>query len=342
MGHQIGWGLMLVLAGRHAQRQLRGPHEAALRLALGEHLAGLLGHGIADSPLDHRGGHGSSSWRACFSKLPAGCWPRLPSSDSPGALAAVLFGQGIARVGLALGFAVILGITSSFGSLLPLAILHPDQLGTRHGVALIAGTLVMIVGLVFLALAGKRREREQASATAASEHSGFGVGLIICILSGVFSSMLNFAFVFGEEMRQLSLHAGASTAMSGNAIWALAVSCGFLPNAAYCIYLLNKNHTWGVFQEKAAGADYTLGATLMGFLWYSGVVVYGMGADALGALGGIVGWPVYMSVDIIAGIAWGFLGGEWKGASRTALGYCLTGIAILFLAIGVISLGNAS
>ena len=120
------------------------------------------------------------------------------------------------------------------------------------------------------------------------------------------------------------------------------MSCGSLPNAGYCIYLLNKNHTWGVFQEKAGGAAYALGAALMGFLWYIGVVVYGMGADALGALGGIVGWPVYMSVDIIAGIVWGFLGGEWKGASRTALGYCLTGIAILFLAIGVISLGNAS
>ena len=78
----------------------------------------------------------------------------------------------------------------------------------------------------------------------------------------------------------------------------------------------------------------------MGVLWYSGIVVYGMGGDALGKLGGIVGWPVFMSVDIVAGIAWGFLGGEWKGASRRALGYCLTGIAILFVAIGVISLGN--
>ena len=80
----------------------------------------------------------------------------------------------------------------------------------------------------------------------------------------------------------------------------------------------------------------------MGFLWYSGLVVYGMGTDALGTLGKIVGWPVFMSVDIIAGILWGFLGGEWKDASRTARGYCLTGIVILFLAIGVISLGNAS
>ena len=79
-----------------------------------------------------------------------------------------------------------------------------------------------------------------------------------------------------------------------------------------------------MFREKAAGAGYALGAALMGLLWYSGLVVYGMGADALGALGGIVGWPVFMSVDIIAGMLWGFLGGEWKGASRTAC-YCSSG-----------------
>jgi L-rhamnose-H+ transport protein len=254
----------------------------------------------------------------------------------------LLFGQGIARVGMALGFAVILGITSSFGSLLPLAILHPDQLGTRQGVTLIAGTLVMAVGLVFLALAGKRREREQAVDHSTSEHASFGVGLLICILAGVFSSMLNFAFVFGEEMRQISLSTGTSSAMSGNGIWALAVSCGFLPNAAYCIYLLNKNHTWGTFRDKAAGANYALGATLMGAIWYGGLVVYGMGTDTLGTLGKIVGWPVFMSLDIVTGIVWGFLGSEWKGASRAALGYCLTGIAVLFLAIGVISFGNAS
>ena len=39
---------------------------------------------------------------------------------------ATLFGHGISRVGMALGFALILGITASFGSLLPLAVLHPE------------------------------------------------------------------------------------------------------------------------------------------------------------------------------------------------------------------------
>ena len=105
-----------------------------------------------------------------------------------------LFGIGISRVGMALGFAIILGITASFGSLFPLAVLHPEELHTRHGEGLMLGTAVMIVGLLFLALAGKRRERDMGATGTA--RSGFFLGLMICIFSGLFSSMLNFQFRF--------------------------------------------------------------------------------------------------------------------------------------------------
>src|ERR1700733_11994698 len=74
-------------------------------------------------------------------------------------IGATLFGLGISRVGMALGFALILGITASFGSLLPLAILHSDELMAKRGLALMTGTAVMVVGLVFLALAGRAREQ---------------------------------------------------------------------------------------------------------------------------------------------------------------------------------------
>jgi L-rhamnose-H+ transport protein len=341
MGHQIGWGLILVCVGG----MLNGSFAAPMKRLSGWRwentwlvyaLTGLVIFPwvIALVTIPHAG--------AVLQQTSGSVLVRVALFGFAWGIGAVLFGQGIARVGLALGFAVILGISSSFGSLLPLVILHPDQLGTRQGLALIAGTLVMMVGLVFLAMAGTRRERDQSAGAATSERAGFGLGLFICILSGVFSAMLNFAFVFGEEMRQVSLRAGASTAMSGNAVWALAVSAGFLANAGYCVYLLNRNHTWNVYWEKSGGAAYTLGGTLMGLLWYSGVVVYGMGADALGSLGKIVGWPVFMSIDILTGILWGFFSGEWKGASRTARAYCLAGILVLFLAIGVISWGNAT
>jgi len=254
-------------------------------------------------------------------------------------IGATLFGLGISRVGLALGFALILGITASFGSLLPMAILHPDQLTTRRGIALITGTLVMVLGLILLGLAGRARERE--AGTKENERSGFTMGLIICIFSGIFSSMLNFSFVFGDELRLRALQLGASSAMAANPIWALAVSGGFLANCIYCVQLLNKNRTWGLFRRRNSGLHWLLGIT-MGLLWFGGTLTYGVGARFMGVLGGIIGWPIFMTIDIIAALFWGAASGEWKGASRRALSYNWAGIAILLFAIAIISAGGAT
>ncbi len=247
-----------------------------------------------------------------------------------------LFGLGIARVGMALGFALILGITASFGSLFPLAILHPEQLSNRRGLGMILGTVVMTAGLVFLARAGKIRERDLSQT---SSGSGFTVGLVICVFSGIFSSMLNFSFLFGDELRLRALHTGAGAAMAANPIWALTVTGGFVSNFVYCVYLLNRNKTWIAYHKHRSLAFWLLGITT-GLLWFGGTVLYGMGAVSLGALGGIIGWPIFMTLDIVVAVFWGAVSGEWKGASRRAVAYCWVGIGILLASIGIISAAN--
>jgi L-rhamnose-H+ transport protein len=251
-------------------------------------------------------------------------------------MGATLFGLGISRVGMALGFALILGITASFGSLFPLLILHPEQLSDRRGLGLILGTIVMTIGLIFLARAGQIRERDLSQT---SSGSGFTVGLVICVLSGIFSSMLNFSFLFGDELRLRALQTGTSAIMAANPIWALTVTGGFVANLVYCVYLLNRNRTWGVYGEHSSAAYWLLGIST-GLLWFSGTALYGMGAAELGTLGGIIGWPIFMTLDIIVALFWGAVSGEWKGASRRALTYCWIGIGILLVSIGVISAAN--
>ncbi len=248
-----------------------------------------------------------------------------------------LFGLGIHRVGMALTFAVVLGITASLGSLLPLAVLHPEELPTRQGAFLLAGLAIVILGIVLCALAGRRRERETSRESAKTGSGGFGVGLAICILSGIFSAMLNFSFVFGTPLDQAARAQGATPAMASNAIWALALSAGFLANAGYCVYLLQKNRTWGLLTQPGVPKRYWLGAMVMGLVWFFGISFYGMGATELGALGGVLGWPVFMAMNIIAANLWGAATGEWKGTSRTTYGYSWAGISALLIAIYVIS-----
>ena len=97
-----------------------------------------------------------------------------------------LFGIGISRVGMALGFAIILGITASFGSFFPLAVLHPEELHTQRGIALMVGTATMIVGLLFLA---PRRET-----TRARQRSRRDDALGICARLGYLYFFRNFFF----------------------------------------------------------------------------------------------------------------------------------------------------
>jgi L-rhamnose-H+ transport protein len=252
----------------------------------------------------------------------------------------MLFGLGIARLGLALGFAIILGITASLGSLLPLAILHPERLVTRQGLALMIGTLIVVLGIALCSIAGRRRERETAVTTQSTPRSGFGVGLIICIFSGMLSAMLNFAFLFGKEFQELSLSTGASPTVASNPIWALALSAGFISNGGYCIYLLQKNRTWATFSAPMSSGGYWLGGILMGFLWFGSIAFYGMGAARLGALGGIIGWPVYMAMIIVTANLWGAVTGEWAKASPRSVAYSWSGITLLLIAIYVISLAG--
>jgi L-rhamnose-H+ transport protein len=252
-----------------------------------------------------------------------------------------LFGLGISRVGMALTFAIVLGITASIGSLVPLVVVRADQLFTPQGYSLLAGLVIVIVGIVLCSVAGHRREQEASPPSARREGAGFGLGLAICIFAGVFSAMLNFSFVFGKGLQQLTLAMGAKPAMASNLVWALALSSGFLANAGYCVYLLQKNRTWAVLTQGNVPARYWLGAVLMGTVWFFGIVAYGMGAVDLGTLGAVVGWPLFMAMNIIAANAWGAATGEWRGSSRLTYGYSWAGIAVLLVAIYVISRGSA-
>ena len=257
-------------------------------------------------------------------------------------IGSTLVGLGITRVGMALGFAIILGITGALGSLLPLAILRSDQLWTRQGYTVMAGLVVVTAGIILSSIAGGRRERELAAQVHVPAQTGFVTGLVICVLAGVFSSLLNFSFVFGKNLQQLSLAAGARPAMASSPIWVVILGAGFFANAGYCVYLLQKDRGWKLLTSGQNIRAYWLGSIVMGAVWFSGIAIYGMGVAALGPLGAIIGWPVFMVMIIMAANVWGVLTGEWKGASRVVYAYSCVGLVVLLSGIYVISLGGGS
>ena len=128
--------------------------------------------------------------------------------------------------------------------------------------------------------------------------------------------------------------------MASNAVWAVAPTAGFVINAGYCVLLLNRNRTWGLFAADRFRASAWLKSSTMGILCFGSFLVYGVGATALGSLGGIVGWPLFLSMSLITSSLLGALSGEWRNAPRRASWYSLGGIAILMIAIVLISRGG--
>lgn len=251
-------------------------------------------------------------------------------------IGSTLFGLGISRIGMALGFAIILGMTSVLGSLIPMIILHPAELNTHNGHVLLGGLAVVVVGIVICARAGALRDRDHEAASPTGKQGAFAAGFLICIFSGILSPMLNIGFSFGEPIQKAAAAHGAVLGMDANSIWVPGLAGGFLINAGYAMYLLSKNKTWGLFTAEGTTAWHWLGSALMGALWFGGMSIYGIGTAIMGPLGKVVGWPVFMSVVIVTANVNGLLSGEWKGAKTSSLALAWAGIALLVIAIIVV------
>jgi L-rhamnose-H+ transport protein len=257
-------------------------------------------------------------------------------------IAVVTFGLGCELLGLALGYAIILGLGTSIGSLVPLIGQHRDLLWARPGIGTMGGVLLLTVAVIMFSVAGSQREKIlkglKGSAVEIQQKGGvnatFFAGLIVCIICGVLNPLYNIAYAYGAEIQSQAVRFGAAPVNAGNAVWLLITNAGYLPSLIYCLFLLKKKTTWKTF--KAGNTWYWLFPPLMGFMWMSGTVLYGRGANLIGSLGPVIGWPLLMSVMVLTANLWGFYAGEWKGVRGAPVRLATGGLTILVAAMFVL------
>jgi L-rhamnose-H+ transport protein len=264
-------------------------------------------------------------------------------------LGAVTFGQSISILGMSLAFAISIGLTLALGALVPMA-KSPDDFLTASGAVITAGVALMLVGVVVSAIAGSLKEKqlrqvareagEEAQGAAAGVPPGlFAKGLTLCILSGLFNPMLNFASSFGDAIRKAAKEAGAGDGGASDAIWAVTLLGGFVSNAVYCALLLTRKKTWSGYAGSRT-ADHWILAMVMGVTWVASIAIYGRAVGFMGKLGNSAGWAITMGCCIAASNAWGMALGEWRQGKGKPLRTMLIGLAVILLAIGVIGFGN--
>jgi L-rhamnose-H+ transport protein len=251
-------------------------------------------------------------------------------------IAQVLFGITVANLGMALGFAIVISLGSTFGTLVPLLVQRPEVLSSGKGALLLTGMAVMLAGTAVCGYAGRLRERTEA---APGQHRGsaFRASMLLAVFCGFLAPMINFGFAFGNGIVRQASQLGVAPGNTSFVVWPAVLLGGLLPNIGYAAYLLTRNRTWGLFRAGWSDAGWSVVA---GFLWAGALLLYGIASRQLGALGTSAGWGLYQILMIICANVSGLLTGEWSAAGRRPVRALLAGLFLLAVATVSMSLAN--
>jgi len=253
-------------------------------------------------------------------------------------VAQILFGISVRRLGMSVGYAIIVGLGAVFGTLVPLFAGQRKFVSNAALFEILAGVSVMVLGIALTACGGQVRERAASPEfTRTLQQEGYLAAVLLAVLCGVMAPMLNYAFAFGQKLASTAVQLGSSPEAAAYAVWPVALLGGLIPNIAYCVYLLQKNRNWATFAESGSDCAW---AALMGILWIGGISSYGVASVYLGALGTSIGWGLLQIFMIMAATVSGLLTAEWKNASRNAIALMSTGMAALIGATVLLSVGS--
>ncbi|MEI8115618.1 MAG: L-rhamnose/proton symporter RhaT, partial [Bacteroidia bacterium] len=255
-----------------------------------------------------------------------------------------LWGIGLSRIGLSLGYAITMGTMALVGSMFPFFLGNAGKIQTPGGKLIILGILICIVGVVINGIAGIKREKhENKDKLQSLGKKEMFTGVIICLLAGLFSSGCNIAFHIGGNIGHIDTISveqyGNPAWLSGISVWVLIFIGGGLSSISYSAWLLFKNKTWKGFTVKETKRNLTL-ALLMALGHFACLFFYGLGGWKVGALGTSVGFAIFQTGSILLGNVLGFMTGEWKDAGAEAKKWVYGGLSVLILGIIVVSVGN--
>ena len=249
MTQQLAIGLGLVLAAGFLQGSFMLPNDAHAPLAVGTQLGDVL-PAWDDAVQLALAACTVPDLFSVYRATPAGDLVRAWLFGVLWGAGAILFGLGMDRLGMAVGYPIIMGLILSLGAIIPLLLQSPAGSGFpdrtvaagRHGRddrrrrPLLAGGR------------GQGCPAERPGAQAAG--SGLGAGLVIAMLAGMFSCFPNVGMNYAENLKAAAVEFGASPDMAGNAAWALMFTAGFVLNFGYCLGLMLRRGNLGAIGQR--------------------------------------------------------------------------------------------
>lgn len=253
----------------------------------------------------------------------------------------VLLGISLVRIGSSLSFAILSGIGIPLGVIVPMIFKgsgifeQAPDLFSPAGTVILAATVLILAGVVFVSLAGFGRDKMLKINKKTT--GGFLGGLVMCIVSGFCSVGPAFAFVYSQApIREAMIEQGAMEWPASIAVWASSMFLGVMVNVLYPVFLMTKKKTWYILKNnpKEIGLSFIVGFNL--FLAFG---LWGLGMLLLGPFGASLGFGIYFTFQILSAQGLGWISGEWRNISGKPIKHMI--IAVVFLVCAAVIMAYA-
>jgi L-rhamnose-H+ transport protein len=290
------------------------------------------------------------------------------------------FGLAIRYLGIALGYAIALGLCTAFGTLIPpiysgqiVAIAH-----ARSGQVILFGVLVCLLAVAVNGAAGLSKEREttpEEKAEAGESDYSFGKGIAVAIFAGIMSSFFAFGLAAGKPIGDIAkaqlLAAHRLDLWQNLPILIVVLWGGFLTNFIWSAALILKNHSvkqfFGAPGVNPMRATHVSGDTVMDLDPTDAARRGRLGASTMlgnylfAAMAGVIwyfqfffysmgqtkmgkydfsSWTLHMASIIIFATLWGLVLREWRGTSLRTRVLVTCGLIALVGSTLIVGFGN--
>lgn len=257
------------------------------------------------------------------------------------------FGLSMRYLGISLGYAMVLGFTTAFGTIIPP--LFDGSFGTMigevQGKLILLGLAFSLIGIAFCGLAGFNKEKDLKPSESAEKVNEFDLrkGSIIALISGVLSACMAFGLASGKPIAQMAVSNGTPDLWQNNVVLVVILWGGFITNFIWCLVLNIRNSTYKDYFNSRSGriVPNYLFSSLAGSIWYLQFFFYGMGSTQMGRYD-FISWTLHMTLIIILSTTWGVILGEWRSTSKRTKWLLSIGLSLLISSIIAIGVGGVS
>jgi L-rhamnose-H+ transport protein len=256
-------------------------------------------------------------------------------------IGAIMFGLAIVYLGVSLGNAIPMGLASAVGSIVPLLQI-PDSVSKPSFPYILTGIFIMLIGLTVLALAGILRDRQMAGTISTSgikQGKQFFLGLLFAVLSGLLSACANIGYIKAGTAAKIAIAQGAEPRNASMMAWIIVFSGNFLVSLIYSVIMLYRNKSLTTFRLPKAYTS-ILWSIAAAFMWFAALAFYGQGATAMGQMGTVVGWTMFMALALVISNIWGIIFKEWKGVKKPFF-LMIIGNLILIFSFAILGYSNS-